>query len=487
MSSINQNIKSGPYNVLNKVNPHNLFEFIKPSRILFGNVNPDEDEGTLFDYYINTVTGDFFEKDRSGAWILEYNFATGGGGSDITNIENDGAGIGWFRNIIGSTAHFKSVNGAANEIDIIDLTSEVQLAMNANYKPATLSEVGNFPLQIGVGGETFNPNGTIGEIQGYNRGSIFVQIGANNKIWLCDDPVGQVWSILAEIDDVKEIANIGTGSEVFKQTTAAGVAELRKLENVTDETTVVTSGDSIQIGMSPNYKPATLALVQNIKNAQGEVSPPGVGDDSAAGYSVGSLWTTPTQVWLCENSSVGAAVWNLVEGGGSDTPKDFVNWTLGGGSYVQNMSYNYSNFFLAPPGPSLPIVRATQTPTAWTATKNLDTIVFQRGAVPSAQNYEFSFTLRVEDFAGATTTESIYDVEFVRLSSLTSYSQSICTFVLPASGDNNRVGYTSATWLVNEASLAPQGYYFNIRGRKSPSTVAPNLSVDHWSFYVKEL
>lgn len=62
-------------------------------------------------------------------------------------------------------------------------------------------------------------------------------------------------------------------------------------------------------------RPANLALTNNYT----ATTNPGVGNDSAHGYSAGSVWintaTNPDSVFICSSAAVGAAVWQSVADG----------------------------------------------------------------------------------------------------------------------------------------------------------------------------
>lgn len=61
---------------------------------------------------------------------------------------------------------------------------------------------------------------------------------------------------------------------------------------------------------------------------------PGVGDDIADGYGPGSLWlnTTSNLAYICESNAAGAAVWNVLGGGVSDS--DYGDITVSGGVWT---------------------------------------------------------------------------------------------------------------------------------------------------------
>lgn len=70
------------------------------------------------------------------------------------------------------------------------------------------------------------------------------------------------------------------------------------------------------------WKVQQLAAGTGPLNKLDATADPGVGDDSADGYSVGSLWVNVTDddAFICLDSSSGAAVWAQIDGGGSSGP-----------------------------------------------------------------------------------------------------------------------------------------------------------------------
>ncbi len=70
--------------------------------------------------------------------------------------------------------------------------------------------------------------------------------------------------------------------------------------------------DTVEVVLTPDMSPNVLASVLAIpKHNFAAGAAPGVGDDSADGYSVGSMWfdTTNDEIYGCVDASEGAAVW----------------------------------------------------------------------------------------------------------------------------------------------------------------------------------
>ncbi len=72
-----------------------------------------------------------------------------------------------------------------------------------------------------------------------------------------------------------------------------------------------------------------MAFINNLS----ATTNPGVTDDSASGYSVGSIWvnTSASTAYICSDPTIGAAVWNLMgEGGISPTELALLDGALAG-------------------------------------------------------------------------------------------------------------------------------------------------------------
>lgn len=84
------------------------------------------------------------------------------------------------------------------------------------------------------------------------------------------------------------------------------------------------------------FSPGTKAYVQHNFGATGA---PGVGDDDADKYGVGSLWydTTNENLYICKDATTGAAVWRQLSYGATiATLKDALNDAAGKGRRVVN-------------------------------------------------------------------------------------------------------------------------------------------------------
>ena len=327
MSSINQDIRFsnvGPQN-----NPKALFDFIKPSRWIFNNVNPLPDTGEDQWFYINTATGDLFEK-TSGTWFLVYNFSVTPG-SGITNIQNETPGL--FKNIIGTTAHFKGLAGdvVANEIFVDNSDSNtVFLSIEPSYKPISLSRVQN----IYIGNGTFNPNGTVGATEGASQGSLFIQLPA--ILWVCQNPVTEVWT--RTNSGILDIVNVGgPGEGLVIGVDVGGDGLFKKISSTGGDINVSSLSTSVDLNISPSFVPVLLDKVPNVyNNFSGNAFSPTVNDDITKGFQKGSIYTqlsgTVGDIWVCADNTTGAAVWRDV-GQKTSVLKGYAQYSLTGSNY----------------------------------------------------------------------------------------------------------------------------------------------------------
>ena len=320
--SINQSIRYSNYG--NSNNPLSLYDFIKPSRWIFNNVNPLPDTGEDQWFYINTVTGDLFEK-TDGNWFLVYNFSTSAG-TGITALQSDG-GLSFVKPVIGNTGHFKGLNeGSVDEIIIDDSQlNEILFSMSPNYIPPLLSRVNN----IKIGGDTFIPNNTFDNASGFNIGSLWTVVPSGTLYTCTNNTNGSaVWNRMGPYT----ASNVGLGGgQVFKALTS-GDFELRTITGTTNQTVITTATNNVVISMDNDYKPVTLDNVVNVKNSYtGSAFSPTVNTDSTQGYQKGSVYSqvigTSADMWVCADPTAGAAVWYDV-GNKTSIIKDYAQFRV---------------------------------------------------------------------------------------------------------------------------------------------------------------
>lgn len=491
---LSQNVKYGTDGEYDPNNPSNLLPtFKKPFTFLVGTGNPTADDGTYGDYWINSTTGDLFEKDFDGLWGVIYNFDTGGGGGGITNIENDGGGIGLFRDIIGSTAHFKSVDSNVDEIDIIEGINRLDFVMSPNYVPPLLER---FVDSRKIGSASNAPPASADSSNGFAVGDLWTQLGTGNALYLCTDAsVGAaVWVEIAPFKGT----NVGGGTHIFEPVPVGGNYQFRTLRGVAGTIIAyVGGGGAVELGIDNTYKPTTLALVPNVKNNYtGSPVPPTSSDDSTQGYQEGSIFTTVTtfptgaHVWVCADATAGSAVWYEISGTASTTQKDFIQFKIGNTTgYTASITAALADFNF---GPDPAIVRASKTGTLFSSVFDGTRTVFRRSVVPAALvvskwGYRVSYSIFFTDFAGATTSWHRYDVFFIRKSGNIIYPESVGSITLAADGAPNRWGCITGSFIFEEISTAQQDYYFRIRGQVTGGGPAPNIDIEEWAVSFNEI
>ena len=347
-------------------NPYALHGFIKPGRILTNNVNPLDTTGELNDYYINTATGDLFGP-KTNVWGGSiYNFTTGGV-SGLTNIENNGVGAGVFKNIIGNTAHLKSLDGALNQINVVGVLDEIRLSISTNYKPDTLDKV------------------------------------------------------------------------------------------------------------------------NNVFNEYGAAVPPTINNDSSQNFETGSTWTQSNgDLYVCVDATPGAANWAQV--GAASPPvvveKERAAWESVGGQPQSIVTTGFVDLNLG--ANTTPINLCGYGGTPWSSIFDGTRQVFRTTSATAPITYNVSFNMRVEDFAGITTNEAIYDFRMIRKTGTLIIPQSYSGVVLPPATINNRTGFISCSFVFQESLSGQQDYYLQIRGVKA-GFPAPNINIDYWSVSFSEV
>ncbi|RTK98730.1 MAG: hypothetical protein EKK57_11170 [Proteobacteria bacterium] len=79
------------------------------------------------------------------------------------------------------------------------------------------------------------------------------------------------------------------------------------------------------------YRNAAGVVFRRLANLSAAVDP-SINADSAAGYSIGSVWinTTADRVWMCVDNSAGSAIWDLITPGTVTTSGSLANYVLCG-------------------------------------------------------------------------------------------------------------------------------------------------------------
>ncbi len=143
-----------------------------------------------------------------------------------------------------------------------------------------------------------------------------------------DDQTGGTGFWLKVVASGDTAASIKTKYESNANTNEFDDAEQTKLAgietaaDVTDTTNVAAAGAIMDSDISTSegfLRKTGAGAYEAIKTNLGAAVGPGVSDDSAAGYAVGSRWidTTADKEYVCLNSGVGVAVWTETTGGGA--------------------------------------------------------------------------------------------------------------------------------------------------------------------------
>jgi hypothetical protein len=184
------------------INPGKIALDIKPSRWYFEDVNPNQQDGTVYDLWVNVITDDVFQKNNNGLWEVKFNYSTGGTGG-LSNCSNVGVGVGMFQGLTGSTADFRSLssNDGKVSIQVSGDNDEVELGVQ-NLTP---NDVGlNFVNNINnpVDKPSLSSLNALGSIAGIQRGCLGTITGGS--LYICNQvlgPASSQWSILATSND----------------------------------------------------------------------------------------------------------------------------------------------------------------------------------------------------------------------------------------------------------------------------------------------
>ena len=466
----------------NPNNPSGLSQDLKqPFKIIAQTTAPNPAFGTYGDYVINTTTGDFFYKNFNGVWSVIYNFNTGGGGGGVQDIENLGFGQQVFSGTIGGTAYFRTLLGQTGELLINQDVSDLTISMNPSYKPSTLSNVQNFPLQGGLGVGATSPDGVFGSASGFNKGSLFVEIGSPNKIYVCTDPATNSWSLFTQI---LSMSNYSGQGQVLEAITFGGVARLRAIDGTSEQIAVSESSTAITLSMDNNYKPLTLNKVDNVKNSYtGSAVPPSVAEDSTKGYQVGSIYTQNAtfpigpHLWICADATPGAAVWRDISVSPTVLSFDYINWR-NDNSYVHTITGGIQDWNA---GPTV-LTEASLDSTIWTTSFDGTRQIFTKGTTNATKAYHIDFSMVLSDLLGARTDQKHYTVFMVRKSDGFIYRNSTCLAQTPPTTLPNAWSSVSHGFIIKETTLSPVSYYFRIAG-----DAGHNFNLERWSIAIHEI
>jgi len=496
--SVNQTVRS----VSTTNNPSGfLSDILNLGQILVNTTPPISTTGNAGDYFIDSTSGDLYgKKSVSGVWGPPiYNFVTGGGSGELTNLLNIGEGVQIFKPPLnGTVAELRTLTSNGNEINIdtdIPIVGSLNLGMSVAYKPVLLSGIrDNGVLAVSVGGDTVDPNGLLG-LPEYPRGSLYIQIGTTDTLWICNDAVSKVWVKLSGVGaGISSITNVGAGVGVFRDLTAPSAAgenaNFKSITGTFGKTDVVDEGSFIRTDMSPDYVPVALNKLYNIQdNRTGDVSGPTNNDDSASGYSRGSMWVEQeisglNKIWFCNNPANGAAEWHEFLPSGGSTNKDFVQFTIGATvGYTQTITGVFQDFNFGPDAPSNPAIALSS---LWSSLFDGTRQVFRRALTNATKSYLCNISVTIQSFS-PTGDENDYVFFMVRKFGGLIYPQSTSTVAFPASTVSNKQRTMTSSFIFTESSPAVEDYYFRVKGTQAGGGTAVNFNVNTWAVSFKQI
>ena len=485
MSSINQDIRYSNSQT-DENNPQALYNFIKPARWVFNNVNPLPTSGENEWFYLNTVSGDLFQK-TNGQWFLVYNFTTGAS-TGITNNQSNGTGESIVLPVVGNTGEFKSILGTVDETDINDEGNELRISMSPAYKPFLLRRIGNNRvLGASVGVDSVNPQGNLGIAEGFNRGSLFVLLGAGNSVYVCEDEVAKTWSLVFSENTLASLTNIGTGGEVYDQQVGK-IAQLRTMIGQTGEIDILQNPANLNFSMSDLYKPVTLSNVQNVTIGYDKVSAPLPSNGSNEGYVRGSLWIETeiagaNKIWICRDPTPGSATWDEFSSGGSSVKESamFAQFPRHIQTGLEFTPYKEINF-------NTPNVIEQSGPATWSfVSGGISGQLFRRGPSTANKRYLVTVYVEIDDFISGSTNLYDYKIRMVDDSD-TFVSGSAFSIYLPPSLTSISANTGSTSFVLSVPSAGTVNFSFQIIGSTSGGgTTAPNIGFESTTITFTEI
>lgn len=329
--SINQDIRYAQPST-DEENPNSLFDFIKPPRWIFNTTDPLPNTGEDQWFFTNITTGDFFIK-TFGTWTLYYNFQTGTPSPGITNIQNDGV-VGWFKNIIGSTAHFKGISSLSGKITFSQLTNDVDVSVNLNSSDVQLGNVQNIKSNF-FG--TVPPTALNDSSEGYSVGSFWLNRGVNPSVLYIAESANLAaasWVLLSGSGSgITTIVNLPGSAGVFRDIVGT-TANFKALNSTTGKLTFVNNASSVDFGVNLNKNDVGLPLLINTKYVTNSAVNPTVNDDASQNFQLGNIWSNYANgnVYQNRGNIVGAAVWAQIAGVFVRNDNDFIMVKKNGGT-----------------------------------------------------------------------------------------------------------------------------------------------------------
>lgn len=305
MALINQDIRYADFG--DPVdNPLALYEFVKPSRVVFMDRPPtDANDGENEWSWIDTTSGVWYVK-KNGVWVDEYVIGGGGPPSGINGATNLGTGAGIFDDVVGTDLTFRSLRStdASVSIEVLPGGQEIDIRSSSG----TVKGGDN----LGAGIPLF-----AGEID--QRLKFRTLTSTSGRVFITAGPDTINLDINPAEEAVQGAVNEGGGAPLFIDRVADNL-RFRTLTSSTGKVTLAPGPLEVNFGVNLVRDDVGLKWVQNLANGWGVPFPPPASADSTNGFQQGSIWTqiggTPPaaeiRLWSCADASPGAAVWILL-------------------------------------------------------------------------------------------------------------------------------------------------------------------------------
>jgi len=308
--AINQTVRTNSAGNLN--NPYSLNEYLKPPRWLFDTIDPVDDTGENEWFYTNTTTNDLFIK-SNGAWVVVYNFNTGAPTPGLTTLANDGTGAQWFKSVIGSTAHLRTISSSTGKLTFATLANEIDMTVNLVNSDVGLGFVQNIKSNFI---SSVDPTAINDSSQGYTIGSFWLNRGTNpSRLFICESAnvAAAIWELLAGSGVVDNIVNVGVGAGILRDITG-GTANLKSLTSSTGKITYTPLVSTIDVGVNLVKGDVGLSLLTNTLYVTQSAVDPTVNNDASQGFVPGNIWnnTAILGLWVNRTNTVGAADWGFI-------------------------------------------------------------------------------------------------------------------------------------------------------------------------------
>lgn len=248
--------------------------FIAVSTDLLG----DDDIGTVADSIssVNTVAGDL------------------SGDNDIGTVATDLAGSDTIGTVAGSIANVNSVGGSISNVNTV-----AGSISNINAVAGDATDIGTVAASIA------DVNTVAADIADVS--TVATDLGGSDNIGTVAGSISGVNTVAGSISSVNTVS----GSIANVNTAATNIANINTVAGLSTEIAQI-------ILIQDDIADAANNIPLSNRTA---TTDPGVGDDSADGYSAGSLWvnTNTNTVFICTDASVGTASWYDVGGSGGIT------------------------------------------------------------------------------------------------------------------------------------------------------------------------